>query len=189
MNRFFGKTGMTKSTSHPRNDRGLRMIRRLRSESGSVVVEFALIAPLFLALLVAVIETALVFFSQQVLQTAVTQSARQIMTGQAQTQNMTAGQFQKAVCGNLPTMFNCANLYVNVQEFASFSTVSMLNPLQNGKLSNSNMNYGLGVGGDIEMVQLFYLWPILTAPLGFGLPNINGNYLLVATAVFRNEPF
>jgi len=165
------------------------MIRRLRSEAGSVAVEFALIAPIFLALLIAIIETALVFFSQQVLQTAVNQSARQIMTGQAQTQQLTAAQFAKAVCGNLTAMFNCTNLYVNVQKFASFSTVSMLNPPQNGSLNNSSMNYSPGVGGDIEVVQLFYLWPTLIAPLGFNLGKMNGEYLLVATAAFRNEPF
>lgn len=165
------------------------MVRGLRSEAGSAAVEFALIAPIFLALLVAIIETALVFFTQQILQTAATQTARLIMTGQAQTQNLTAEQFQQDVCGKLPAMFNCANLYVNVQNFTSFSTVSMLNPLINGSIKSSSMTYGLGVGGDIEVLQIFYLWPALTAPLGFGLPNINGNYLLVATAVFRNEPF
>src|ERR1700733_13626626 len=64
-------------------------------QSGSTIVEFALVATPFFALLVAILETALVFMAQQVLQTATTQSARLIMTGQAQTQNMSATQFQQ----------------------------------------------------------------------------------------------
>jgi len=46
-----------------------------RSRRGSVAVEFALVAPLFFALLFAIIETAIVFFAGQVLET-VTQNPR-----------------------------------------------------------------------------------------------------------------
>ncbi len=67
-----------------------RRVRRFaRAEDGATAVEFALVATPFVALLIAILETALVFFAQQVLQTAATQSARLIMTGQAQTANMT----------------------------------------------------------------------------------------------------
>src|SRR5471032_2864150 len=76
-----------------------RALRRfVRRENGATAVEFALVATPFIALLIAILETALVFFAQQVLQTATTQTSRLIMTGQAQTQNLTAAQFQQAVC-------------------------------------------------------------------------------------------
>ncbi len=42
----------------------------------------------------AIMETALVFFASQTLETAVADSARLIMTGQAQNQNFTAGAVQ-----------------------------------------------------------------------------------------------
>ena len=45
----------------------LRRFRRNRR--GSAAVEFALVAPLFFALLFAIIETAIVFFAGQVLET------------------------------------------------------------------------------------------------------------------------
>ena len=53
---------------------------------GSAAVEFALVAPMFFGLLFAIIETALVFFSGQVLETIAQDSARAILTGQAQAQ-------------------------------------------------------------------------------------------------------
>lgn len=62
------------------------VLRRFRrSRRGSAAVEFALVAPVFFALLFAIIETALVFFASQVLETVTQNSARMIMTGQAQT--------------------------------------------------------------------------------------------------------
>src|SRR3954467_9863935 len=54
---------------------------------GSAVVEFALVAPMFFALLFAIIETAIMFFASQVLETVTQNSARVILTGQAQGQN------------------------------------------------------------------------------------------------------
>jgi len=160
-----------------------------RSRSGVAAVEFALIAAPFFALLFAIIETGLVCFSQEVLQTAVTQSARLIMTEQAQAQGMTAAQFQQDVCARAGVLFDCSNLSVNVQTFSSFSGVSMLNPVQNGNFQSSNMSFQPGAPGDIVLVQAFYQVPVVTAPLNFDLANIGGGKrLIVASAAFRNEP-
>jgi Flp pilus assembly protein TadG len=161
----------------------------VRRNDANAAVEFALVAAPFLALLMAILETALVFFAQQVLQTATTQASRLIMTGQAQSGAMTATQFQQAVCNDAAVIFTCSGIYVNVQTFSSFSSVSQMNPISNGNF-NTTMNYQIGTQGDIELVQVFYQWPVYTAPLGFNLSNMNGNSrLLVATAVFRNEPY
>src|SRR6266581_1507167 len=70
--------------SHIRSFRNV-LNRFRRNRRGSTVVEFALVAPMFIALLFAIIETALMFFASQVLETALQDSARLIMTGQAQT--------------------------------------------------------------------------------------------------------
>jgi len=168
----------------------LALIRRfLGTGSGVTAVEFAMVAPPFLALLYAILQTTLVFFAQQVLQTATIQAARLIMTGQAQAGNYTAAQFQQAVCANATSLFNCGSIYVNVQTFSSFSSVTMLNPVSNGTFSSSGMSYSPGGTGDIEVVQVFYQWPVYPGPLGFTLSNASGNvHVLVATAAFRNEP-
>ncbi|MDE2465908.1 MAG: pilus assembly protein [Alphaproteobacteria bacterium] len=170
--------------------RRLRLRRFTKSTDGATAVEFALIAAPFFALLFAILETGLVFIAQQTLQTATTQTARMIMTGQAQTANMSAAQFQQALCTNATALFSCSGLYVNVQTFSSFSTMTQMNPLQNGKFVSSNMNFTPGGPGDIVLVQAFYQWPVWLAPLGFDLSNMSGNSrLLMATAVFRNEPY
>lgn len=161
-----------------------------RSSEGATAVEFALIAAPFLALLFAILETALVFLAQQTLQTATTNTARLIMTGQVQNQNMTAAQFQQSLCANATSLFNCSGLYVNVQTFATFASMTRMTPLQNGKFNSSAMNFITGGPGDIVLVQTFYQWPVWLAPLGFDLSNMAGNNrLLMATAVFRNEPY
>jgi Flp pilus assembly protein TadG len=163
--------------------------RLLKCRRAATAVEFAIIAPVFSALLFADFDTALWFYAQQVIQTATTQSARLIMTGQAQAQGLTAAQFKQAVCANITGLLNCAGVSINVQRFSSFSTVAMLNPIQNGNFNNA-MNFSPGAPGDIILVQLFYQWPIGPALLGVSLANVGGtNRLLIGTAAFRNEPY
>jgi len=38
-------------------------------------------------------------------------------------------------------------------------------------------------------VQLYYQWPIFVSLLGSNLANLGSDRLLVATSVFRNEPY
>lgn len=177
----------TGSAKRPR----LRLFRRLaRSDAGVSAIEFALIGPAFVALLVAILQTGLMFFCQQVLQTATTQTARLIMTGQAQTQKLTSAQFVQDVCTNAGALFNCANLYANVQTFSSFSGMSMSNPISNGKFNGASLTYTMGGPGDIVLVQVFYQLPVLPGPLNLNLSKTsNGDALLVGTSVFRNEPY
>ena len=164
--------------------------RFVSSTRGAAALEFALVATPFFAILIAILQTGLVFLAQQMLQTATTQAARLIMTGQAQTPNLTATQFQQDVCNFASPLFTCANLYVNVQTFGSFSGMTQLSPLQSGNFNSTAMNYSMGGAGDIMLVQVFYQWPIVLGPLGFNLTNMSGNNrLLVGTAVFRNEPY
>jgi Flp pilus assembly protein TadG len=161
--------------------------RFAQRQGGVAAVEFALVAAPFLGLTFAILESGMVLLAGQTLQTAVAQSARQILTGQAQTQGLSAAQFQQVVCANVSSLFNCSSVYVNVQTYSSFSSVSMLNPVQNGSF-NTSMNYIPGGPGDIVVVQLFYQWPIVV-PVP-SLANLNGgSRLLVATAAFRNEPY
>src|SRR5580692_1890976 len=56
--------------------------RFARHQGGATAVEFALVLLPFLALMFGIIETALVFFADQTLETAVANSARLILTGQ-----------------------------------------------------------------------------------------------------------
>jgi Flp pilus assembly protein TadG len=159
-----------------------------RCERGATAVEFALIAVPFLALLTAMVETALVFFAGQVLQASTSEAARLIMTGQAQ--GMTAPQFQQAVCDRSGGLFTCSQLSVNVQTFGTFTSATGTNPIKSGKLDTSGFAFSAGKPGQIEVVQVFYPWPLGMDLFGLNLNNINGDsHLLAATAVFRNEPY
>ncbi|MBR1215124.1 TadE/TadG family type IV pilus assembly protein [Bradyrhizobium sp. JYMT SZCCT0180] len=167
-----------------------QLLRRFRrNRGGSVVVEFAFVAPIFFALLFAIIETALMFFASQVLETVTQDSARMIMTGQAQNQQLNQEQFKAVVCGKVAALFDCNKIEVDVQSYTQFGSVDVGNQITKKAFTNPN-NYKPGGAGDIVVVRLFYRWPILVTKFGYDISNLSdGTRLLTATAAFQNEPF
>jgi Flp pilus assembly protein TadG len=185
------------------NSSARNILRRFRrSRAGSAAVEFALVAPVFFALLFAIIEVAIMFFASQVLETITQDSARALMTGQAQTGAVaacgvsgvatpcTAQTFQQYACSQIPALFTCSNLYVDVESYPSFSNVTINNQITAGNFTSSNMQYSPGGPGDTVVVRMFYQWPLFVTGLGFNISNLSGNKrLLVATSAFQNEPY
>jgi Flp pilus assembly protein TadG len=169
-----------------------KILRRFRrNRRGSAAVEFALVAPLFFGLLFAIIELAMVFFASQVLETATQDSARVIMTGQAQNASFTQAQFKNLVCSKLTIMFDCVNgVSIDVQSYSAFGSVNVADPIDASKNFVPPNNYLPGNPGDVVVVRLFYKWPLYVTGLGFNIANISGSKrLLTATAAFQNEPY
>lgn len=167
--------------------------RFIRQDDGAAAVEFAMVAAPFLALVFAIIETAIVFFAGQTLETAVADSSRLILTGQAQQQNFDQAAFKQAVCARIFGLFDCANgIKVDVTKTNSFGSSNLSKPLdaQGNLQSNFGNNYQPGGPGDIVVVRAVYEWPVYIQLLGFNLSDMkNGKRLIMATAAFRNEPY
>ena len=170
----------------------IRTVRRFaKGDDGVAAVEFGIVAAPFLALMFAIMETSLVFFASQTLETAVADSARLIMTGQAQSQNFTAAQFKTAVCDKVKGLFDCASgLQIDVKTYSAFGSVDNSKPVDaNGNLK-TNFGYSPGGPGEIVVVRLMYQFPVYASVLGFNLSDMSGSKRLVmATAAFRNEPY
>jgi Flp pilus assembly protein TadG len=180
----------------------LRRFRRNRR--GSAAVEFALVAPVFFALLFAILETAIMFFASQVLETVTQDAARTILTGQAQSGGVcqvagvstpcTQGAFFTYVCSQLPALFTggatCPNLYVDVESYPAFTNVVINSQISASNTFINNMQYSPGGPGAIVVVRVFYQWQMFVTGLGYNISNLAGSKrLLVATAAFRNEPY
>jgi Flp pilus assembly protein TadG len=173
--------------------RGAKDICRFRAaQQGATAVEFALIAPAFLALLFAIIQTTLFLFAQQTLQNAAVTAGRQFMTGSAQTSGTTQTQFANIVCPLVSAIFTCSKLQIDVQAYNSFSAASTAAPAlydSNGNLQTTG-TYSPGTQGQIMVVQLVYAWPIFGMPLGSVLPNSGyGTTEMMGVTAFRVEPY
>jgi Flp pilus assembly protein TadG len=171
-----------------------QLSRLCRARQGATAVEFALIAPIFLATVIAIFEVAIFLFAQQYLQTAAAEVGRQFMTGQAQASGQNEQQFiQNVICPKIQTLFDCSLVMVNVQSYSSFTSANSAEPVltynAQGQVTNT-WAYNPGNPGDVMVVQLIYQWPIVAGPFGYVLSNLgNGKTEVMGVAAFRVEPY
>lgn len=164
---------------------------RERRESGSALIEFALIAPVFFLLLFAIMEIGIIFFAQSTLQTGANDVARLVRTGQVQGQSMTQAAVRARVCADIAPLIPCdGNLSIDVESFSSFGSVTFTGPLNaDGTMKTMNA-FSNGNACDVVLVRVFYAWTVFTPVLTPFLTNMAGNkHLLYSAASFRNEPF
>lgn len=178
-----------------RDDRRGRRTRFLPDRRGGVAVEFALVSIPLIAVLLGALQTAVVFFFDQALQTVTNNVARQVLVGSVQTQGLSKSQFQSLVCSAAQaqaTPFSCSGLIVDIQSASSFSNLNTapLTLTYNSSGQATNTSYSPGAQGSAVILRVMYQWPVFGGPLGIGLANqSNGTYLMVATSVFKTEPY
>jgi Flp pilus assembly protein TadG len=173
-----------------------KLLRRFRrNRRGSAAVEFAMIATPFFALLFAIIETAMVFFAGQVLETGLQDSARLLYTHQAQDQGMTQAQFKQDLCNRVSVLLNCSVIDVDVKFYAAGNPITITDPIAGGAYDPSGFTYQTPPPGSTSTVvaRAFYRWPLYVTGLGYNIANIgrgttDSKRLLAATAAFRVEP-
>lgn len=183
---------MTVPKAVTRQRRGGRCAAFARDSRGATAVEFALVAAPFLALIIALIQTFIVFFAQELLESVVRQSARLVMTGQVQSAQMTQSAFKQKVCDQIVILFNCSGIMVDMQVATSWTSANTAMPSltfdATGAVTNT-WQFNPGDSGDIVVLRVMYVWPVMLGPLGFNLSNLsNGNRLIMASAAFQNEP-
>ena len=170
------------------------LLRRFRrSRGGSAAVEFALVAPIFFALLFAILETAIMFFATQVLETVVQNSARSILTGQTQNAGYTTAALfqQNVVCQQIPALLTCANIVIDVESWPSFSGTMAVNNLVDSSCNFINLQYSPGGSSAIVVVKLAYKWPLFVTGFGWNMSTTGctNTRVLMAAAAFQNEPY
>ena len=161
-------------------------------ERGVALVEFAIVGPLFLMLLLAVFELAYMMFVQSVLDSSARTAARQIRTGQAQSSGNAQSDFQTALCNAVSSVIGCGSMIYQVQDFPSWSATQTALTTPPKRDKNGNLvtaGFTAGNCGDIIAVQVTYNYPFFTLWIGSQLGGSLNSAFLMSTVVFQNEPF
>lgn len=183
-------------------------------ERGAVLVEFALVAAPFIALIFAILITALLTFTQQLLDTSTEAVAREFMTGQVQNGSVKVidpvtgnpvnidsnAKLKARVCEQLRAngagFLDCDNVMVSLKKLATFSgadyePVTLNFDPATGAVTNPPGTFDTLGQEEIGLVTAYYRWPQLMGPLlGFTTANqSNGERLMVSNAIFKTETF
>lgn len=186
----------------------LRHQMRKNSQRGSAALEFAFVAPVFFFLFACIMQLGIMTFSQFALQNAITEAARLIRTGQAQSIDATKATaqcsgsstqvtygtqqawFNGQVCCGVTPLLDCTKLQVTAAKSSSFGGGF-------GTYTGTTADYNPGSACDVVLVRGTYPFPIWFPGVS---ALVNGTWTfadtaggsihtLSGTAAFRNEPF
>ena len=171
-----------------------RLGRKLaRNEAGSPAVEFALVFPVFIAVVLATLQAASIFLVKAFFESAAEQAARVVLTNQVG--SLTVSQFQTEICNELTALFDCSEVTVELEPLPAGTTnLASLLPTfdSSGKLVGSptvDVGVNAAVPGTDMLLVVMDPWPVHGGPLGLNFANMgNGKMLMTSTQVFRIEP-
>lgn len=170
-----------------------------KAREGTAALELAIVGPAFIALLLAILYTVLIYLAQQMLETAAQSAGRLLLIGSAQTTTlanghigMTASDFKNAICngttgtdanGNsitipamLPPLLQCSQLTVNVTTATSYSTANTAAPTfvydSSGVLVSTGTGYNYQSSGTGKS-RIIVLQLIYLWPTGKGPLGVN----------------
>ena len=144
-------------------------------------MEFALILPLLLFVLLAVIETGYIALSNIVVDGAVSTASREVRTGIVQQSPNPLGRFRGTLCQQVNIVVDCARVLIDVQNFATFPDPTTIPP------PGAANNFSPGTADQITLVRVTHTWNYLT-PFLQRLIGPGGRQH-IASAIFRVEPF
>ena len=181
--------------AQPRAGFRLHLARFARARDGATAVEFALVALPFLILLCAIFESCLLTFAQQTLNNAVDRAGRQVFTGTFQEGydgTPAVERFRTALCAG-PTLFDCNAVKLEVTTSQTFAAVAASDPYDaNAKALSSSFGarFQCPAGNDVVTIRAAVVVPRFFTILDLSPRKVGaGSQLIVATAVFRAEPY
>lgn len=163
------------------------LLRRfLRHTGGNPLIQFALVAPVFLGLVFIILDEGLLIFTQATLDNATRDASRNILLGTYQKGGNTISDFKTAVCNEMGGLIpSCTtNIQVYVNYGASFSALAAQTG-SGGTLTN-NGTFSMGSASSYVIVQTAYNRPYIPDIIGY-FPG--SSLLLISTVVFQTEPY
>lgn len=178
--------------------------RFFRNRKGTASIEFAILALPFFVVIFASLETFVAFYGDQLLANATENIARKIRTGQITLSTTNEAQFRQAFCDEISVLMKCSStevatpskLYLDVRAVTDLSQFPVAIPRKAGStdVDTSGFRFNPGGSGTFNVLRAYYRWsvtadlvrPYVTnlRPAGSSMPS---DYLMVATATFRNE--
>jgi Flp pilus assembly protein TadG len=173
--------------------REARWRRLAGDESGSPAVEFALVSPIFIAIVLATLQAASISLVKAFFESGAEQAARIVLTNQSQT--LTAAQFHTEICTQLTALFDCGQVTVELEPLPAGTTnLRGLLPTfdaQGNVVGTPAVDVGSNsaASGTDMLLVVMYPWRVYGGPLGLNFSNMGaGKMLMASTQVFRIEP-
>lgn len=179
-----GQEGKGVSTARAASRSNL-VARFKRDRRGSTAIEFAALALPFSLLVFAILENCLSFAGREVLTNATDDIARQLRTGQLRAGAVTVDSLRQKICDRLEILManRCTErLQIDLRNFSTYlEAASYSYKIENNEIvlmkgaTVDPKQFVAEPGGaeTINMLRVFYRWPVITDFMSKWMANVN----------------
>lgn len=178
-----------------------------KNSEGVTALEFALVAPVFLLMMMGTIEFSVVMFVTSVMEGATTQSARLGKTGFVANGMSREQTIRTLIDERTGKLIDMNKLTITAKTYKNFDSVGKAEPSNdtnnngtidageyddingNGRYDNDMGAQGLGDANDVVVYTITYPWQIVTPLVQPLIGNGHGNYDVKTRMVVKNEPY
>jgi Flp pilus assembly pilin Flp len=177
-----------------------------RNEDGVTAIEFALITPVFLLMIMGIIEFSMIMFTSAVMEGATNNSARLGKTGYIAPGSSRQQQILANVGAKTAGLLDPTKITLTSEVYTDFDDIGKPEPCispptapcpgaagvnfidinGNGTWDSDMGQAGLGNPGDVVVYTVSYPWPIVTPIIN---TIIGSTFTITARTVVRNEPY
>lgn len=179
--------------------------RLLKRRDGITTIEFALVAPVLMMLILGIIEFSLIMFTMASMESATANTSRLGKTGYTPPGVSRQDTIINNIRARTAGLLNPNLIQITTTIYPNFNNVGDEEPYTDSDHNNQytlgepytdiNGNghwdadmgrAGLGEPGDIVVYNVLYPWPVFTPPLR---PILGNTYNITVRSVVKNEPF
>ena len=155
----------------------------LRDDSGSSLVETALVFPMFLAMLFGILQVGIYGWTVASFDNALVTASRKIRTGESDGPT-DAASFMNLICSNMINPDCLSRLDVVVQSGGSAGQVTSA-----AQSPTATPVFQPGSANSYVLVTATYAWPLTIPFVSLNYPQQNGQVLITNRLLFKNEPY
>lgn len=165
-------------------------------QRGAAALEFAIVGPIFLALILSILEAGLLCTRMALLDHAIGRASKVIYIGPADGSTLTQDDIEQSICDEVGRFLsNCEdNVRVELTPISGFGSV----PTTDAPCKDSDLeiepaaSFVRGGSSEIVFMRACLTVPVVTPGLGLGLnlsKTSTNKFQMVSSIAFVNEPF
>jgi Flp pilus assembly protein TadG len=186
-----GTLQVTRAQAGSMNTKGL-----LRSKGGNALIEFALLAPVFLMLVMGLAEFVLFQYKSYAVNYVIHEATRRLQTGEVQNTPPPSGQtgrdvFKQKICAAAGALIDCEMIDCDVRRFPNIASIQYTTPIFNSSGRATNFQYLPGVQNEYTVVQGSYPHSFVTPFMAtmFGAGDATRPAILSSFSIILGEPW
>ena len=156
---------------------------------GATAVEYAMIAPVFLTMVIGLVEFSLYVFNRNFVKHVLYETARNIATGEIQSADSPPAAFKQAYCAHAGAVMSCERLLFDVRAYDNLEDVKFTPVEFSPSGMPTNFKFEPGKSEQISVMRVALPYKFVTPFMQDIFLGEENHAIVVGYSVAKNEPF